>query len=134
MNARRLIYFVACGFMCLAAFAVFCTLAARAVPNFVHRGAPWTGGIDAVAPLGVFVSPWSVLAAAMVCGTIFLMFLGAMLFRVVRKRESSRSLTDQEGATLEELWDGLQKMEDRMLNLETILLSRDRERDFESRL
>ena len=40
-----------------------------------------------------------------------------------------RSLNTEETEILEKLWDGIQKMDERMTNLETIILESKRERD-----
>lgn len=90
-----------------------------------------TGAIASTWAGGTHVSVALVVLTAIVCGTVVLLFLIAALFRSVRARENRRTLSDDEGNVLEQIWDGLQKMEDRVMNLETILLDRRREREYE---
>jgi phage shock protein B len=56
----------------------------------------------------------------------FLTVLVILRFILKLRREKTRSLTDEEERTLRELWKGLQRMEERVSNLETILISREK--------
>lgn len=69
--------------------------------------------------------------AGIASGTLIVMSFFAMILLIFRRKRKSSELTDEEGETLQEIWSGLKKMEDRMTNLETILLRGDRERKFE---
>ena len=51
-----------------------------------------------------------------------------------RRGRDSRSLNTEEGEILQDIWQGLQKMEDRIVNLETIMINRDKTEDFERKL
>lgn len=64
---------------------------------------------------------------AIVCGTVVLVFPVYMVFQSINYRRRSRSLTQEEDEILRNLWEGLGKMEDRIGNLETILLQKRRE-------
>lgn len=56
----------------------------------------------------------------------FLTVLALGFFRLVGGRRSARTLSEEESKMLEELWLGLQKMEERIENLETILIHREK--------
>lgn len=58
----------------------------------------------------------------------FLGFVFYCVYRIVADRRRARILSDEEGRALQELWKGLQGMEDRIANLETILMDRERDR------
>lgn len=64
---------------------------------------------------------------AIICVTIIVVFPVYMVFQSINYRRRSRSLTQEEDEILRNLWDGLGKMEDRIGNLETILLQKRRE-------
>ena len=68
------------------------------------------------------------------CATAITIVFMALMFGEIKRRKGKRSLTDEEGEILQQLWDGIQKMEDRITNLETILLNRSKARDFERKL
>jgi phage shock protein B len=72
---------------------------------------------------------------AIICGTIMLMSLIKAIFSG-RRRNENRDLDEEETETLSEIWRGLQKMEQRIENLETILVKneRRREQEFERRV
>lgn len=57
---------------------------------------------------------------------IFLLVVTIGFFRMSLRRRDSRSLSAEEGRMLVEIWDGLQKMEARIDNLETILIGKER--------
>lgn len=57
---------------------------------------------------------------------IFLFVVAFGFFRLSLKRRDSRSLSSEEGRQLQEIWEGLQKMEERIHNLETILIRQER--------
>jgi len=61
-----------------------------------------------------------------ICVFGFLTVLALGFFRLVGGRRSARTLSEEESKTLEELWLGLQKMEERIENLETILIHREK--------
>jgi len=64
---------------------------------------------------------------------VFLRFLTGLI-KVVRQPNPRRALSDEEDEMLQKVWEGLQKMEERVMNLETILMRRTREHDYERRL
>jgi hypothetical protein len=73
--------------------------------------------------------------------TTLVLFVGAIiLIRVLvksltalRRPAPKSELSEEEGDLLQKIWDQQQKMEDRIMNLETILLDRSREREHEKR-
>lgn len=77
---------------------------------------------------------FSIIMVAIGCGTAIIIVSMAMLFSVIKNRRRQRTLTNDEGEVLEQVWDGLQKMEDRINNLETIMLHRQKMQDFERKL
>ncbi|GEM_PF-5468424 len=71
---------------------------------------------------------------AMSCLTAVTIIFLLLIFATLTRRRGRRTrLTDEEVQSLEDIWSGLQKMENRMANLETILLERRRGRDPERR-
>ena len=68
------------------------------------------------------------------CATAIVIVFMAMMFSIIRGKRKGRSLTDEEGAMIQDLWNGIQKMEQRINNLETILLHRQKVQDFEKKL
>jgi len=62
------------------------------------------------------------------CAFAVLIVLILAVVWLLSRWASSRSLSDEESKMVLELWTGLQKMESRMANLETIFLDRSRER------
>lgn len=68
------------------------------------------------------------------CGTAIVIVFMAMMFSVFKNRGRGRSMTNEEGEMLQDIWKGLQKMEERITNLETILLHRKKVQDFERKL
>jgi phage shock protein B len=58
------------------------------------------------------------------CATVVIIIFLMLYFKVATKQERSRSLSPEDSQTIEETWEGLQKMEDRIANLETILMHR----------
>lgn len=67
-----------------------------------------------------------IIMTAIVGGLTFLCLPIVMVFWSRVKRQDSRRLSDQEEKSLRETWDDLQRMEQRIENLETILLERER--------
>ncbi len=59
-------------------------------------------------------------------GVAFLCILALGFLRLVGGRRGARHMNEDESRMLQDLWSGLQKMEARITNLETILLHRDR--------
>ena len=79
---------------------------------------------------------WTFIIAltAIVCGTgLVALFICLIFISSTRrhKKRASRDLSEDEGQMLEEVWDGIQKMETRIENLETILLSKEKIRSYE---
>ena len=72
--------------------------------------------------------------AGIASGTLIVMGFFAMILLIFRRKRKSSELTDEEGEMLQEIWSGLRKMEDRVTNLETILLRGERERKFEKKI
>jgi phage shock protein B len=70
---------------------------------------------------------------SIICGTIFLCLPVILLIQLIKRRKENRSLNDEESELLQELWDGIQKMDDRMTNLETIVLSQSQKPEYEKR-
>ncbi len=68
------------------------------------------------------------------CGTAVIITFMSLLFAEIRRRRGSRVFSEDEGQMLQDLWTGIQKMEGRIGNLETILLERSKARDFERNL
>jgi phage shock protein B len=68
-----------------------------------------------------------------ICGTVFLCLPVILLIQLIKRRKENRSLNDEESELLQELWDGIQKMDDRMTNLETIVLSQSQKPEYEKR-
>lgn len=68
------------------------------------------------------------------CGTAVVLTFMNLLFAEIRRRRGSRTFSEDEGQMLQDLWTGIQKMEGRIGNLETILLERSKARDFERNL
>lgn len=64
--------------------------------------------------------------AAIIAGTLIICVPIVMVFWMVAKRRDNRMLNSQEERLLRETFEGLQKMEDRINNLETILLDAER--------
>lgn len=62
-------------------------------------------------------------------GFAFLIVCAVGFFRLLQGRRSARELSREESRMLQDIWNGLQKMETRVSNLETILISRDSPRD-----
>lgn len=136
MRPGRMIFMMFCAFVGLIFFcALMSVFLAMGRAFFLggpsHFGIMDTGMTASTWAGGTHVSVALVVLTAIVCGTVVLLFLIAALFRSVRARENRRTLSDDEGNVLEQIWDGLQKMEDRVMNLETILLDRRREREYE---
>lgn len=79
--------------------------------------------------------PFIIALTAIVCGTILMALLFILMFigsvKKTKKRGKSRDLSEDEGQMLQEVWDGIQKMETRIENLETILLSKEKIRRYE---
>lgn len=71
---------------------------------------------------------------AMGCGTAIIIVFMVMLFSLIGGKRKGRTLTEDEGAMIQDLWNGIQKMEERINNLETILLHRKKTHDFEKKL
>ncbi|MBI3735548.1 hypothetical protein HY256_03435 [Candidatus Sumerlaeota bacterium] len=71
----------------------------------------WVGIVAIIGTSGV--------VAAMIITTVGIL-------RLISGRRGSRAMSEDESRTLQELWNGLQKMEERITNLETILLHRER--------
>jgi hypothetical protein len=69
------------------------------------------------------LSPGHAIAlTAIICGTFVLCYLGTMGFKAGKQRP--REFSEDEAETLNEVLDGLKKMEERIENLETILMSK----------
>ena len=77
---------------------------------------------------------FTIIMVSIGCGTAIVIVFLAMLFGLIKNRRRQRTLTNDEGEVLEQVWDGLQKMEDRINNLETIMLHRKKMQDFERKL
>jgi phage shock protein B len=75
-----------------------------------------------------------VAVVAIICGTVIVVVFMGMLFSLVRGRRKGRNISEDEGAMIQDLWNGIQKMEQRINNLETILLHRQKVQDFEKKL
>ena len=78
--------------------------------------------------------PFIIALTAIVCGTALMALLFCLMFIGSLKRHKkrdSRDLSEDEGQMLQEVWDGIQKMETRIENLETILLSKEKIRSYE---
>lgn len=73
-----------------------------------------------------------IVITAILCGTAIILYPLVMVFRLIERRRQSRSLNRDEDEILRETWEALGRMEDRIENLETILLNRaERERERE---
>ena len=66
-------------------------------------------------------------------GLIILLRVVAKMSLSLRQPTPKSELSQEEGEMLQKIWDQQQKMEDRIMNLETILLDRSREPDYEKR-
>jgi phage shock protein B len=64
--------------------------------------------------------------ASIIAGTLIICVPIVMVFWMVAKRRDNRMLNSQEERLLRETFEGLRKMEDRINNLETILLDAER--------
>lgn len=96
-------------------------------------GIVWhTRGWSWARPFGFSLSGLAM--TAVVCGTLLVMFFSSLLFGTIRNRDRRSSLSVEEGEMLEKLWKGVQKMEDRITNLETILISQHGEWNTENRM
>ena len=73
--------------------------------------------------LDLLWEPATFLWALIICGVIVLIMRKR---RGCRDRVAKSNLTPADDVTLEKIWKGLQRMEDRVGNLETILLQRER--------
>lgn len=66
-----------------------------------------------------------IIAMAGVVGVFtFLTVCALSVFRLIEGRRSTRQLSREEDRLLRDIWDGLQKMESRVTNLETILIGK----------
>ena len=65
-----------------------------------------------------------------ICALLVLMFFSRIFLTSVNRYEKRRTLTNEESDTLQEIWDGLVKMEDRVMNIETILVHHTRREPF----
>ena len=68
-------------------------------------------------PLNVFI----ICLVAIICGTSVIIFSVFMVFGAVRRKHDAKWSKSQDNEMIREIWEGLQKMEDRASNLETIL-------------
>jgi phage shock protein B len=59
-------------------------------------------------------------------GIAFLIVTVTLIYKLIARRQDSRILNDEEGRMLQEIWLGLEKMDQRVANLETILIQKDR--------
>ncbi len=80
---------------------------------------------------------WAIFAMV-ICGlaifTSFLTGLAKMHYRTKEKKQNSRGrLSDEESRMLEQLWNTARKMEERIMNLETILMQRTSESTFDGK-
>lgn len=66
---------------------------------------------------------------AIVGGIGFLLTVALSILALVFRRKKAHTLTADEERMLRELWSGLQRMEERVRNLESILIARHGERD-----
>lgn len=89
--------------------------------------------LSSLLALSAFISPTTSFANLMFFGAIllfaFMIVVVCLLFGWLKGIGKNRNLNNEEGETLEKLWDGMQKMDERMTNLETILLESKRERE-----
>jgi phage shock protein B len=77
----------------------------------------------------------AIIIVAIGCGTGILITFMCLIFGAVGKRKKrGETLGKDEGKILQDLWEGIQKMENRVENLETILISQQKQRDFERKL
>ncbi len=72
---------------------------------------------------GVAWSVVSIVLIAVVCAMIMVVAFFFMIAMIFRRRPLKGDLTRDEVEQLEDVWRGLQKMEQRIANLETILQS-----------
>ena len=86
--------------------------------------------------MSAFISPANVsftFASLFFFGAIlifaFMIVVVCLLFSWLKRIGTTRGLNNEEGEILEKLWDGMQRMDERMTNLETILLESKRERE-----
>jgi phage shock protein B len=63
---------------------------------------------------------------AIIAGTLVVCVPIVMIFWLIAKRRDNRMLNGQEERLLRETFEGLRKMEDRITNLETILMESER--------
>ena len=91
------------------------TLVPLAQETFGFDGSPVAAGVA-----------WSVVSIvliAVVCATVVALAFFFMIAMIFRRRPLKGDLTRGEAEQLEDVWRGLQKMEQRNANLETILQS-----------
>ena len=70
------------------------------------------------------------------CGTGVVIVFMCLIFSLItrQKTRQNQGLNEDEGEMVQDLFQGLQRMEGRIENLETILLRREKARDFEKKL
>ncbi len=133
----------------LVALGVLASIAAIAIPNFRQAQVPsnsrveWGPIADAKQwPDGYSTrqgarsshpSRWWIMSNAIVGGLLMaLIVLGLLilLFKGLGKHEQNRALHGEEQEILRRMWEQGRRLEERVMNLETILMERDGAREF----
>lgn len=83
----------------------------------------WIGGAGLTASHFAFL--------AVICLTIFVLALASVLYDVVRARHERQSLSEEESELLREIWNGAQRMDDRLTNLEVIVMNEEKREEYE---
>lgn len=73
---------------------------------------------------------------AIACGTGIVVVFMCLIFSLItrKKKRREQGISEDDGEMVQDLFHGLQRMESRIENLETILLRREKARDFEQKL
>jgi hypothetical protein len=96
-----------------------------------ERGLYWIEGSERRGVLGLLTNSSVLIALGTICLTLFGLMLASVLYDVVRSRGDRRSLSEEEKDTLKAIWQDAQKMEDRIVNLEVILMNQAQKAEYD---
>ena len=118
-------------FLFVVGISIVAILAAIAIPNFLEAGrvATFTGGSHLGLAPRAAILPWMILGGIFF-GVLFLILVMLLLMKELlmkifhRSEQSGERANDEDTDMLRQLWEAQDRMEERLTNLETILLER----------